>query len=437
MAETAREIAVLALAACERQGAWSEGLLKQAIGDAALDSRDAAFATRICAGVLQNRLLLNFYISQYSSIMPAKLEPKVRCALQIGIYQMLMMDRVPHSAAVNESVNLARRYSKNPKAPGLVNGVLRNISRAENLPKPKDLSTQYSHPDWLVKAFRLAVGEGELEALLAADNREPPIYAQTNLCRSTTSALLEKLAGEGVAAQAHPWLPDCLELSDTGDMTRLQSFRDGDFYVQDPAARWAVLAADPKPGMRVLDACAAPGGKSVAAAIAMENKGEIMSCDIHENKLPLIAGSAKRLGLTCIETMVQDGKTERPDWREGFDLVLADVPCSGLGVIRKKPDIRYKDPKPLAGLPAVQAAILENLAGYVKPGGGLLYSTCTLVRAENEAIVRAFTAKHKDFTLEAFRCPQGMREEETGMLTFFPHRQDTDGFFIAKLRKNR
>ncbi|MEG1858616.1 MAG: methyltransferase domain-containing protein, partial [Pseudoflavonifractor sp.] len=208
-------------------------------------------------------------------------------------------------------------------------------------------------------------------------------------------------------------------------------------YVQDPAAHWAVVAAEPKPGMRVLDACAAPGGKSVAAAIAMKNQGEIIACDIHENKLPLICGSAERMGLTCIRAMTQDAKVLRTDWREHFDLVLADVPCSGFGVIRKKPDIRYKDPKPLAGLPAVQTAILENLAHYVKPGGVLLYSTCTILKCENQAVIRGFTEKHKDFTLERFECPQTIEAEENGMMTFFPHRHGTDGFFIAKLRKCR
>ncbi|MEG1857681.1 MAG: transcription antitermination factor NusB, partial [Pseudoflavonifractor sp.] len=240
---TAREIAVLALSACERQGAWSDAFLKDAIRDAGLDSRDAAFATRICVGVLQNRMLLDFYIGQYSSIVPQKLEIKVLCALRIGVYQMVLMDRVPHSAAVNESVNLARKYAKNPKAAGLVNGVLRNISRKiELLPKPQDLATRYSHPAWLVKEFRLAVGAGELEALLAADNEQPPIFAQTNLCRTTTAELTAALEGEGVTASPHPWEPDCLLLSDTGDMTRLESFRAGSFYVQDPAARWAVVA---------------------------------------------------------------------------------------------------------------------------------------------------------------------------------------------------
>lgn len=423
---TAREIALLALSACEQQGAWSDGYLKKALRDASLDGRDAAFATRICFGVLQNRLLLDYYIDQYSTVKPEKLENRVLCALRIGAYQMCFMDRVPHSAAVNESVSLARKYARNPKAAGLVNAVLRNIARdGEKLPQPKDLATRYSHPEWLVKEFRLAVGDGELEALLAADNDQPPTVAQVNTCKTTTAALMAALTDAGVTAERHPKLADCLTLTNTGNLEALPAFREGLFYVQDAAARMAVMTADPKPGMRVLDACASPGGKSFAAAIAMGNRGEVLSCDIHPHKEKLIYSGAERLGLSCMTPMTQDAKADRPEWHEAFDLVMADVPCSGLGIIRKKPDIRYKDPKPLGGLPAIQSAILENVSQYVRPGGVLIYATCTVLERENEAVVRAFSEKHKDFTLP------------DGTTTLWPHRDGTDGFFFAKLRRTQ
>lgn len=437
MALSAREIALLALSACEKQGAWSDGYLKNTLRSEGLDSRDAALATRICFGVLQNRMLLDFYVARFSSVKPEKLENRVLCALRIAIYQLLFMDRVPQRAAVNESVTLARKYAKNPKAAGLVNAVLRTVARErEQLPQPEDLATRYSHPEWLVKEFSLAVGAGELEALLAADNDQPPTVAQVNTLRTTGMALMETLTAAGVTAAPHPWLSDCLILTGTGNLEALPAFQEGLFYIQDAAARLAVMAADPKPGMRVLDACAAPGGKTFAAALAMEGRGEILSCDIHPHKEKLIQTGADRLGLPMITPMTQDAKVYREDWGEGFDVVLADVPCSGLGIIRKKPDIRYKDPAPLAGLPAVQRAILENVSRYVRPGGVLLYATCTVLKRENEVVVQDFIDRYSDFTLDALALPGPVGNLPDGMATLWPHRHGTDGFFFAKMRKH-
>ena len=441
--QTARETALLALSACERQGAWSDGFLKKTLREAGLDSRDAALATRLCFGVLQNRLLLDFYIGKFSTTRPEKMEIKVRNALRIGVYQMAFMTKIPHNAAVNESVELTKKHCKNPRAAGMVNGVLRNVSRnIDRLPviesgsREEYLSIRYSHPLWLVREFTALLGSEEAEALLEADNGQPPITAQINTCRATMEQTLERLAEVGVEAQPHPWLPDCLVLSGTGNLEHLTAFREGLFYIQDPAARLAVEVADPKPGMKVLDACAAPGGKSFASAIRMKGEGEIQSCDIHAHKEKLIQAGAERLGFTCIKTAVMDGKKHRPAFENAFDVVIADVPCSGLGIIRKKPDIRYKDPEPLAGLPEVQSAILDNVATYVKPGGVLLYATCTLLERENGDVVRGFLDRNKDFTLEKFQLPEPLGRADNGMFTFWPQRHGTDGFFIAKLRRN-
>ncbi|MGI5928068.1 16S rRNA (cytosine(967)-C(5))-methyltransferase RsmB [Pseudoflavonifractor sp.] len=441
--QTARETALLALSACERQGAWSDGFLKKTLREAGLDSRDAALATRLCFGVLQNRLLLDFYIGKFSTTRPEKMEIKVRNALRLGVYQMAFMTKIPHNAAVNESVELTKKHCKNPRAAGMVNGVLRNVSRnIDRLPviesgsREEYLSIRYSHPLWLVREFTALLGSEEAEALLEADNGQPPITAQINTCRATMEQTLERLAEAGVEAQPHPWLPDCLVLSGTGNLEHLTAFREGLFYIQDPAARLAVEVADPKPGMKVLDACAAPGGKSFASAIRMKGEGEIQSCDIHAHKEKLIQAGAERLGFTCIKTAVMDGKKHRPAFENAFDVVIADVPCSGLGIIRKKPDIRYKDPEPLAGLPEVQSAILDNVATYVKPGGVLLYATCTLLERENGDVVRGFLDRNKDFTLEKFQLPEPLGRADNGMFTFWPQRHGTDGFFIAKLRRN-
>ena len=243
------------------------------------------------------------------------------------------------------------------------------------------------------------------------------------------------LEADHVEAEPHPWLENCLLLHRTGDLERLEAFQQGLFYVQDPASRLSVLAAGAKPGMKVLDCCAAPGGKSFAAAIAMENQGEIVSCDLHPHKKKLIQAGADRLGLTIISPKTADGKVFRPEWENAFDLVLVDAPCSGLGVIRKKPDIRYKDPAPLADLPAVQLDILRNAARYVKPGGTLMYSTCTLLYRENGEVVETFLAENNSYKAEAFPLPGPVGLVQSGRVTLWPHRHGTDGFFISKMRR--
>ena len=435
---SARETAVLTLAACEKQGAWSDGHLKRAIREQGLDRRDGALCARLCYGVLQNKLLLDWRLGRVCSMGLEKLEPKVLCALRVGAYQLLFLDKIPPSAAVNEAVELAKRHSRNPRAAGLVNGVLRALLR-EDAPevKGKDeletLSIRYSHPRWLVEEFDSLLGREGGEALLAADNGQPPTTAQVNGLRATPEGLSSELREAGAEVQPHPWLEGCLLLTGTGDLERLATFRRGEFYVQDAASRLAVLAAGPEPGQRVLDCCAAPGGKSFAAAILMENRGELISCDIHPHKIKLLEAGRDRLGLSVITPTLQNAAQRREDWAEGFDVVLTDVPCSGLGIIRKKPDIRYKDPEPLKGLSRVQRSILDNCAQYVRPGGVLLYSTCTLLKRENDAVVDGFLGDHSDFAPESFVLPH--LGEQPGRITFWPHIHGTDGFFAAKLRR--
>ena len=430
-----RKVALLALSACERQGAWSDGVLKKAIREAGLDGRDAALCTRLCYGVLQNKMLLDFYLAAFCKMPLGKLEDKVLQSLRLGAYQLCFLDRVPQRAAVDESVELAKAYAKNPRAAGLVNGVLRAMARAgEALPRPQDLATRYSHPEWLVQAFSSAL-HGEVEPLLAADNEQPPVTAQVNTCKATVEQAEASLRAQGVGVERHPWLEGCLILTETGNLEGLEAFSRGWIYIQDPAARLAVLAAGPRPGMRVLDACAAPGGKSFAAAIAMGDRGEILSRDLHPHKEKLIRAGAARLGLSCISTAVADARASDPALEGAFDLVMADVPCSGLGIIRKKPDIRYKDPAPLAGLPRVQGEILDQMARCVRPGGTLLYATCTLLERENEGVVRAFLDRHPGFTPIGFTLPGPVGEVPGGLCTLWPHLHGTDGFFFALLKR--
>lgn len=430
---SARDTALKTLIACRRQQAWSDGALKQNIAADGLDRRDAALATRLCFGVLQNRMLLDFWIEAYTNRKPDKLQPVVLDILRLAVYQLRFLEKIPASAAVNEAVEQAKR-SANPRAAGLVNAVLRSMLRApERLTLPEDLSLRYSHPAPLVELLRQNVGEDRIEALLASHNDFPPTCLQINPLRASSADVIVRLEAEGYEVSPHPWLPDCLLLTG-GTPEKSETFRNGSVYVQDPAAKLAVLAADPRPEMDVLDCCAAPGGKSFAAAIRMRNQGQVAACDLHPHKIELIRKSAERLGLDCVHAEVRDASLTESAWNGRFDLVIADVPCSGLGVIRKKPDIRYKDLDAISGLPEVQRRILYAQADHVKPGGVLLYSTCTILKRENEDVVSAFLRDRPDYTAEPFDLPGGLRAPD-GMLTLLPCEQGTDGFFIAKLRR--
>ena len=326
-------------------------------------------------------------------------------------------------------------------------------------PLPQDtlsrLSIAYSHPKWLVERLTALLGDAEAEQFLRIDNEASPITAQVNPLKTDGEALVRELSGEGIEARAHAWVPKaaedesgearggsrrahawvpgCYELSGTGDLTTLAAFYQGRFTVQDAAAKLVTYAAGFEKGQDVLDVCAAPGGKSFAAAFAMENEGSILSCDLHENKLKRIREGAQRLGITCIETAAVDGRAFREEWAGKFDVVICDVPCSGLGIIRKKPDIRYKDVQEFSALPEIQRAILENSARYVKRGGLLVYSTCTILPEENEQVTDDFLKAHDEFTYEAFSLPNGV--SAPGHLTLWPQRDNTDGFYLSRMRR--
>ena len=433
----ARETALNALIACRKDGAWSNGVLKEYIQRDRLDSRDAALATRLCYGVLQNRQKLDFYLQQLLRGKLKDLHPVIRDILHLGLYQIFELDKIPDSAAVNESVTLAKKYNRNPKAASLVNGVLRNAVRSQGeLKAPVSYADKYSHPDALISLLKANLPKGKLEPMLIANNASPETVVQVNTLRITAPELMLRLEKEHVSAKPHGWMQDCLVLSGTGSLENLPSFQEGLFYVQDPAAKLSVLCAKlPKEDIRVLDCCSAPGGKSFASAIAMEGRGQITSCDVHAHKTGLIENGAARLGLNNITVRQQDATANVPEWVEAMDVVIADVPCSGLGIIRKKPDIRYKNLEELKDLPGLQLAILENQSAYVKKGGVLLYSTCTVLKAEIDDVVHAFLAKHDDYYLEPLELPDVFPKNETGMLTLIPGEYDTDGFFICRLRR--
>ena len=396
----ARECALSVLVACRRNGAWADAALKAQLGKCALSAQDAALCSRIVYGVMQNELLLNWYLSAYCTQKLDHLQPPLADILRIGAYQILFLDKVPDHAAVSESVELCRTNGRSA-ASGLVNAVLRKVAQNKsNLPPLPEgniarLSVAYSHPQWLVKKLVSLLGVEEAEAFLRIDNEASPISVQVNPLKTNEKALVDELRGEGVCVTPHPWVPGCLELSGTGDLTTLSAFYNGRFTVQDAAAHLIVCAADFARGQRVLDVCAAPGGKSFAAAFAMENEGSILSCDLHENKLKRIREGAQRLGITCIETAAVDGRAFREEW---------------------------------AG-----RAILENSARYVKRGGLLVYSTCTILPEENEQVTDGFLKAHDEFTYEAFSLPNGV--SVPGHLTLWPQRDNTDGFYLSRMRR--
>ena len=434
----ARETALNALIACRKEGAWSNGVLKEYIRRDRLDNRDAALASRLCYGVLQNRQKLDFYLKQLLTGKQNRLHPVVRDILHLGLYQMLEMTKIPVSAAVNESVELTKKYCPNPVAAKLVNGVLRNADRRKGtLEEPVKLSDRYSHPESLIQLLRSYVGEELLEPMLRANNEAPDITIQVNTLKTDAETLTRALETQGVIAQPHSWMENCLVLRSTGALENLEVFRQGHFYVQDPAAKLSVLCAQlpQREDFYLLDCCAAPGGKSFAAAMAMGGKGHITSCDIHAHKTELIAKGASRLGLTNMTVCQQDASQPVSEWVGQMDAVIADVPCSGYGIIRKKPDIREKDPDTMVSLPALQLAILNNQAKYVKKGGLLLYSTCTLVRRENEGVVEKFLKANPEFCTEKLPLPANFPTNESGMLKLVPGQYDTDGFFICCLRR--
>ncbi len=431
---TAREAALSVLERCRRDGAWSGQVLDRLLQSTALDSKDAALAVQLSLGVIQNSRYLDYYIDHYCR--SPKLEPKLRDLLRLGAYQILLLDKIPVHAAVDESVSLCRTIGM-PRATGLVNAVLRRMSEyRDDLPKiPGEgsasyLALRYSQSDWLAEELVTQRGYDFTEAFFRACQQPSGIDLQINTLKTDAASYGQALQEAGKAALIPPFPANCVHLNG-GNPADLPGFEDGLFYVQDRAAAMAIEIAGVCPGLNVLDACAAPGGKSFAAAIRMENRGEITSCDLHEKKLRLIDSGAKRLGVSCIRTMAADASGFQEAWQNAFDLVIADVPCSGFGVMRKKPEIRARGQEDAARLPEIQSRILDNLSHYVAPGGTLLYSTCTVLRQENEDVVNAFLSSHPDFRPVDFTV--GERLSENGCYTFWPHIDGSDGFFVSKM----
>lgn len=434
----ARMAALQTLERYRKDGAWVGSVMDGIIRKNALDRRDAALVSALTLGVLQNSAFFDYLISCCCVTKPEKLEKKVLDILRLGVCQLVLLDRIPPRAAVNETVALCDEADVS-RAKSLVNAVLRKLAwQRDTLPDPPGrgtsayLAVRYSHPLWLAEKLVTEKGYPFTEALFAADNAIAPLCLQINTNRISAVDYLRALSRREIAFSVPAFPSDCVLVSDC-TVTELPGYEEGLFYIQDRAARTAVDLIGLRPGMRVLDACASPGGKSLAAAMLMKGEGEILACDIHEKKLSLIQNNARRLGLECIRTVCRDARVRIPEEDKFYDAVIADVPCSGFGVIAKKPEIRAKDQTELLALPGIQRDILDTLSHYVRPGGILLYSTCTILREENEGVIDAFLKKHSEFQRVPFTV--GEKEAPDGVYTFYPHIDATDGFFAAKLKR--
>jgi 16S rRNA (cytosine967-C5)-methyltransferase len=430
----------------EKERSFADILIDHELAKGVIQGADRGLLTELVYGVLRRQGTLDHIMGQFSKQRPEKLELFVRLLLRLGLYQSFFLDRIPVSAAVNETVKLAKELS--PRAAGFVNAVLRNADRGRDgitYPDPATapvdyLAARYSHPSWLAARWCEQLGFETAEALAAAMAEPPPFTIRANRLRVTREELMERLGREGVSSTPTSWSPDGLRLNQSGAISRLPSFRDGLFTVQDESSQLAPLFLDPQPGERILDACAAPGGKSTQVAQLIGDSGEIFACDVSHKKLRMIKETCDRLGIRSVRTFTMDATAPSQAIRDvSFQRILVDAPCSGLGVIRRNPEGKWwKSADDVAHLAVTQRAILENLSEYLEPGGTLLYATCSTTLEENERVVDAFLAGHPEFVAEDLRTlfPSfAPLFTERGFFRSWPHRDGMDGFFAARLKK--
>ena len=410
---------------CEAAQQYSNIALDTALSRGSFTGADRGLFTALFYGVTEHRITLDHVIDTHSKLPASKIEPRVRAALRLGLCQLLYFDRIPDHAAINESVSLVPTRSR-----GFVNAILRAFLRANKQiafpDRERDpityLSVRYSFAPAICERFVAVFGFSRTEQLLASFCTPPPVTLRINTLRTSRDALLTELTENGFDAMPSTESAQGILLYGNAPVPALPGFSDGRFFVQDEASQLCVEALDARPDMTAIDVCACPGSKSFGIAACMENRGRLLSCDLHQNKLSLVKSGAERLGISIIETVARDAREPNPDWIGAFDRVLCDVPCSGFGVFAKKPELRYKNPAESAGLPEIQFAILCNASAFLRAGGVLVYSTCTLLPEENEKNVARFLQAHPDFTL--------LRER-----TLTPDVDDTDGFYFAVLQK--
>lgn len=429
-----RKFTVRLLTKLDENSSYSNILLDEALGRSEFDKRDKKFISALFYGVLERRLTLDAIIADLSKNPKNKLNHTLRNILRCGIYQLKYMDSVPDNAAVDESVELAKKC-RNPAAAGFANGLLREfIRRDKALPKGRNeterLSLEYSCPSWLVEKWQNEYGLDKCVSLLETSLGRAPTTIRVNSLTGTVEETLDMLAAEGITFERIKHLEYAVNVAGAGAIEKTEAYRQGRFHVQDLASQLCCKALDPQGGETVLDLCAAPGGKTFTIAEMMGNEGKVLAFDLHPNRVKLIRSGAERLGLSSVAAEVNNAKEFNASLPMA-DRVLVDAPCSGLGVIRRKPEIKYKDPKDFERLPQVQYEILDTSSRYVKAGGSMVYSTCTVSRAENEEVVQRFLAEHDSF------APYDDGSGEPFMQTITPDMYGSDGFFIARLVRRR
>lgn len=425
---TAREIALKALYDIEINGTYTNAALNSALSGTDLAACDRSLVTELIYGVVSNKTAIDFIISKYSKIKLKKMSPWVLGILRMGVFQIYYMDRIPYSAACNESVKLAKKYSHRAGC-GFVNGVLRSFAReAEDFEFPTGkgdaeyLSLKYSYPLWMTEKLINEYGAERCKTLFEESGKAHGVFLRVNTLKISTDELIEKLQCEGVNCEKTT-IDGCLKVTGRLSIDKSRAYGDGLYSLQNISSQMAVAALAPKPGDTVIDMCAAPGGKSCGIAEKMQNNGRILSFDVFEHKVDLIKKSAQRLGIDIIDARLQDASVCLPELENLADCVLADVPCSGLGVIHKKPDIKWRrTQEDIEELCRIQKKILETAAAYVKSGGTLVYSTCTILPEENRLQIDEFLKNHSEF--------KKLSEEQ--ILT---DEMGESGFYICKMMK--
>ncbi|GFR37797.1 ribosomal RNA small subunit methyltransferase B [Insulibacter thermoxylanivorax] len=449
MSGRARSTALDILLKIERDQAYSNLELNQALKAGKLNQQDAALVTEIVYGTIQRQNTIDYYLSRFVARGLDKVEPWVRILLRLSFYQIYYLDRIPPHAAVNEAVNIAKKRGHKGIA-GMVNGVLRSVLRSlhtlqipDSLPPAKRISLVHSHPEWLVQRWIEQYGAEETEAMCEANNQPAPISVRVNRLKTDRDAMLAALREHGFDARPSLLSEDGIVLAGRrGNIAHTDWYEQGLLTIQDESSMVVARMLDAQPGMRVLDCCAAPGGKTTHIAETMGDEGEIWANDIHEHKQALIEAQVRRLGLSSVRTRVGDAANLAEEFpAEHFDRILLDAPCSGLGVIRRKPDIKWrKSSEEIAELANLQLHLLIQAAKLLKRGGILVYSTCTVDPAENEQVIRRFLADHPEFTADeqADLLPPALSpnaEHQLGAVRILPHHYGSDGFFIARLRR--
>ncbi|MDF2566662.1 MAG: ribosomal small subunit methyltransferase RsmB [Oscillospiraceae bacterium] len=433
--KTTREIVLGALNKMDEDKAYSNLTIDKLLSESDLSLQDRSFSSALFYGILERKLTLDYCIQKYSKIPLKKISHDVLNVLRMGIYQIVFMQSVPDSAAVNESVRLTYSIRK-VSAKGFVNAVLRNFIRngkkIDFPDKQSDFigyySMKYSCPEWLFNKWVDEYGKDAAIHTVKSSIGMPPLYLRVNSLKITEDELIDSFEKRKREASKTEVLANCISIKGIGSIENLPQYKKGFFHVQDLSSQMLCNIIHPKPNETIFDMCSAPGGKAFTIAQYMQDKGQILAFDLYESRINLIQQSAQRLGLECIKTSVNDATLYNENLGLA-DKVLCDVVCSGLGIIRRKPEIKYKDPEEFEKLPQIQYNILLNSSKYVKEGGMLIYSTCTLNKKENEEVVLRFLSENKDF--EPLQIPQ----YENYMHTFLPQEINSDGFFVATLIK--